>query len=475
MYSRPPRFDLSSVFTKDPVTMPSEHEYDLFLVSLDVGNGNFTILAKGSQCIIIDVGLDPDKKNIQGKVTEDAKLILSRFSLEAIIITHKHMDHYALLSSIKDIPGNNGVRIYYPNSFSRNLNDLLPGVQIELILPHHKPVNSTIPFDQYLDYQIDQDTTHESDHLLVYIKYGRTSIFFPGDASPRTLPFVNKQNSFSEYSNVTVYFWQHHGSKYNGKNTLYHLNPKCVIFSSSNSPKTSSSHIPYGHPSESIVKIAKEMVPQNEESHFVTMFPDKILYTSGKAGKTFNTNSAIYSTGKSFFTFEDKKIAGLKFALNDDDSYIVDNDFERIRGSTLQLLSLVTYDRLATKHDINIFHAASNYVYGNENPDFSMIRHKYELPFLILSVLIQSIKGILDDEAFSDPYYFVVPFDYKSTCQEVVTNALYKLEALIEKPIANCIHKILQAPSQFGNLIRIIDKTPKYISNNVIDFSYMFE
>lgn len=290
-----------------PYTCPLFND-KLLIFSLYVVNATFTVVAKDKSCILVDVGLDLQPQSNGYKKAMDISCLLSNFEVKGIIITHEHADHNQLLSPITGSSILRGKKLHIfrvgskPHNYKELLNTLLPGVQIELILPKNIDGGSDI---------------HIYKHLLVFIKYGSTGIFFPGDAKPETLDNVEIPTLFKPNENITLYYWQQHGSKNSGSTTLYGLKPRCIVFSSGNNVHMASSNITYGFPCQSIVETAYNMV-DDSKVHEIHAFPDK-MNGSPKPDPSYEhilTNAAIYTTSMSYFLLGTRLIQGV-FALVD--------------------------------------------------------------------------------------------------------------------------------------------------------------
>ncbi|EAY12939.1 hypothetical protein TVAG_404850 [Trichomonas vaginalis G3] len=290
----------------------------LLVFSLFVENASFCILAKSGNCVIIDCGIDWAVQLNAEALAMDIDQIITTYQVKAIIITHEYFDHNKLTDVIKTAKSNiqqeiPEFRVGKLNEFSPSLLDtFLPGVKFDLLYPKNIRGGSDI---------------HIYKQQLVYVKYGKTSLFFPGDSTPDTLENVKEPELFKPGDECTIYFWQHHGSKYNGSTTLYNLNPKCVVFSAGprvhqSSAKEDGTSSYYGFPNQSIVVHALSKV-DDSELHNVHLFPDFLAGYSDLTPEFQKclTDSAIYTTSFCECLFGSQSIKGTVIMVDENENY----------------------------------------------------------------------------------------------------------------------------------------------------------
>jgi beta-lactamase superfamily II metal-dependent hydrolase len=67
---------------------------NLYIVAFNVGQANFIILKKENRVVIVDAGM---QKGFQPEFTGKLDNLLSGATVEAVFITHPHLDHFSLI------------------------------------------------------------------------------------------------------------------------------------------------------------------------------------------------------------------------------------------------------------------------------------------------------------------------------------------------------------------------------------------
>lgn len=207
---------------------------------VDVGQGDCTVISKGSRAVVIDCGGSSDKRyNINRYLMEN-----NLYQVELLAFTHQHNDHINGLNNLlKNVYVND---IIYPKlTFDSDLLQALMVKQGAEIITESRSV--TVLDDVLLDIiaepAMDDSGSGLNERCVCYrITYGDFSLLITGDLhGDAELKWLNDQ------SGCTVLRVPHHGSD---SSTMYsflkRISPEVAIISVGENP--------YGLPDDSVLK-----------------------------------------------------------------------------------------------------------------------------------------------------------------------------------------------------------------------------
>lgn len=282
-----------------------------------VGQGNTIGLKINKNALFIDIG-----GTFEEGVLDQILKFKADTKSDVVLITHQHIDHYDKIQDVfiektpdKLIIGGkkpskaiteatSGLSPQYFDVSKENLNssileNVLPGVNVEFLLPNKKVA----------------DAIH-CQNLIVKVTYASKSIIFPGDANDRLIKQVIKDNPDC-LKNIDIVIFSHHGS--NEQNELFLIdeiikdNPDKPILGIISSDVNSSARIPKYFPNSSddktfldkfdkIATLFPITIPNTKRYcayHNISMYDKSIdeVYISPAISKDGKNIIPVFSTG----------------------------------------------------------------------------------------------------------------------------------------------------------------------------------
>lgn len=234
-----------------------ECKKSLHIFIFKVGQGNFCMIKKGANAVIVDAG----SHNVQHydivaftDIQNIFELCLKKAKIKAIIITHADEDHYNFLSSLKEyldsdcffvIGGTEAHKNTILSTLSldcdydcksclssfnlvfegRNPSLEDSGIERKKVLVVEKRLNDLIPngsFQFLIPLQSIKEESPKNDYSLVFkFTYGGNSILFTGDATgntynvyfPKTAKVAEiKKRNIAVLKEINLFVIPHHGS-----------------------------------------------------------------------------------------------------------------------------------------------------------------------------------------------------------------------------------------------------------------------
>ncbi len=263
---------------------------------IDMGQGLATLIQFPKGVIMIDAGRQmkqggpASKKKVLDYLTNFfTKNPQYNWTIDAIIITHNHVDH---TSSIPAIYSDKKIKIKSIVTSLQNITDdvkiplsdgvvkheyidytaiipKIPNGLTDVIIDPEKGYNGINPEIKVFSGRIDKwkDDEHLGNSnwhsIATRIKFGNASFLFTGDMQEESIQFMlDTYKSHTNVFNVDVYQVGHHGSDNATTQALLDaMTPKYAIISASHKDdKTSGSGYDYGHPSVDVIALLQKQI-----------------------------------------------------------------------------------------------------------------------------------------------------------------------------------------------------------------------
>jgi len=260
-------------------------------VMCDVGNGDALYIRTASHAdIVIDFGAHEDVLDCLGTYMP----FMDR-TIEFAFISHPHLDHYGGLRYVYKKYHIRTLIIPEPPPSADTYDGLIQaihthGTQVismtDLVDSHtqiHTGLNESIqcvwPSSTDLLYirKTEGKDLNAYSHLCVYA-YGTVQILMTGDATPRALAQVQKNNTLVQFGHIETLKVPHHGSRVGlTKDFLSYIQPDLAVISVG-------SQNTYGHPSSEVLDMLNERgvstyMTKNEGDIVIKITPDGTFST----------------------------------------------------------------------------------------------------------------------------------------------------------------------------------------------------
>jgi beta-lactamase superfamily II metal-dependent hydrolase len=194
---------------------------------LSVGCGNFVLLRKDNNVLVIDCGVEHNR--ISSYIDEEIlKSILMGSDNCTVVITHDHEDHYIAASILNtywlethkatEAPGRRSMKFFYgwfPSTKDRRGEVVREGVRYDQLPADPNVLNGRlngVSIQCIIPQGYDKDS--HVNNLVIGIKYGDRSFIFPGDANQNWFNKNCKEliTLISQLGGVDFLLIPHHGS-----------------------------------------------------------------------------------------------------------------------------------------------------------------------------------------------------------------------------------------------------------------------
>jgi beta-lactamase superfamily II metal-dependent hydrolase len=329
--------------------------------ALNVGVGNLMIATIGTKAMIFDAGTketstegsDSKSDALRDRFIAPAVSILMGKTIELVLITHPHRDHFNLLTKIIPKSGNefrkiqfvcggysdqimsSELRLHIPRSAIFSLDpdsekDSPPFVRrgvdemklrIQRILGDrfkHENVTFEVFLPRRITHDIkNRDNIHITSNILLKLIYYGRSILFTGDGMPETIDNLSEdqENPMEDpFGEIDVYIVPHHGSKHNSINGYFGKRCPKVVLCSTDSRKQEGWR--NGFPSQLTMEKYASLLPHTAKMHKVMYWnrwhpPDSFKFSEAGDPLLMDVDFPFYTTADSFFMYRGKPMEGL--------------------------------------------------------------------------------------------------------------------------------------------------------------------